>query len=184
MNTNTLKNSKKGFTVGEILPIVMIFLTTIIAIGLGSQVLEQMQTTQDDDVVTAANNLTLTWGGNNTAMGLGEGRVSAVILYNNGSLVNQGDNYTFTGGSLTVLNSSPSGKVGSQSEWLTETLNVTYTYNIGSAARNATGQGLNSQNTFAKWLPTIALVIMIAIIIGILIVYLAGKVGGVGKYAG
>tara|TARA_Y100000310_G_C20639552_1_gene793110 strand:+ start:548 stop:835 length:288 start_codon:yes stop_codon:yes gene_type:complete len=49
------------------------------------------------------------------------------------------------------------------------------TQDANSTAYNATGYGLQSMNTFAKWLPTIALVIVIAVIIGILIVYLANR---------
>ena len=49
------------------------------------------------------------------------------------------------------------------------------TQTTNSVAYNATGYGLTSMNTFAKWLPTIALVVVIAVIIGILIVYLANR---------
>ena len=49
------------------------------------------------------------------------------------------------------------------------------TQSTDSTAYNATGYGLASMNTFAKWLPTIALVVVIAVIIGILIVYLARR---------
>ena len=52
------------------------------------------------------------------------------------------------------------------------------TQTSGSVAYNATGYGLTAMNTFAKWLPTIALVVVIAVIIGILIVYLARRFAG------
>ena len=49
------------------------------------------------------------------------------------------------------------------------------TQTVDSIAYNATGYGLQSMNTLAKWLPTIALVVVIAVIIGILVVYLANR---------
>jgi len=40
---------------------------------------------------------------------------------------------------------------------------------------NVTDKGLESLTTFGDWLPTIALVVIIAVIIGIIIVYLANR---------
>ncbi len=49
------------------------------------------------------------------------------------------------------------------------------TQTANSTSYNVSVYGLSSMNTLAKWLPTIALVIIIAVIIGILIVYLARR---------
>ena len=49
------------------------------------------------------------------------------------------------------------------------------TQTVNSTAYNASGYGLSALNTFAKWMPTLALVIIIAVIIGVLIVYLANR---------
>lgn len=46
---------------------------------------------------------------------------------------------------------------------------------VGSYAYNATGNGLVSMDTFAGYLPTIALVVVVAVILGIIIVYLAQR---------
>ena len=46
-----------------------------------------------------------------------------------------------------------------------------------SIAYNVTGFGLTSLNTFGTWLPTIALVVILAVIIGVLVVYLARRFG-------
>ena len=89
--------SKKGYTVGDILPLAIVFVVVAVAIGLGADVLDDIQAGQTTN----------------------------------------------------------------------------------SVAYNATGYGLTSMNTFAKWLPTIALVVVIAVIIGILIVYLANRFGRV-----
>ena len=90
---NLFIKSKKGYQTGDLLPLTIIFVVVAVAISLGAQVLNDIQSTQT----------------------------------------------------------------------------------INSTAYNATGYGLSSVNTFAKWLPTIALVVVIAVIIGILIVYLARR---------
>lgn len=87
------KLSKKGYQVGDLLPLAIVFIVVAVAISLGADVLDDIQGTQT----------------------------------------------------------------------------------INSTAYNATGYGLTSMNTFAKWLPTIALVVVISVIIGILIVYLAQR---------
>ncbi len=46
-----------------------------------------------------------------------------------------------------------------------------------SYAKNATGEGLESLEELASWLPTLALVVIAAIIIGVLVTYLAGGRG-------
>lgn len=43
---------------------------------------------------------------------------------------------------------------------------------------NATSDGLEAVGTVSGWLPTLALVVIAAIIIGIVVTYLAGKRGG------
>jgi hypothetical protein len=43
---------------------------------------------------------------------------------------------------------------------------------------NISGFGLTSLNTLGKWLPTIALVAVVAIIVGLVMVYLARQYGG------
>lgn len=46
-----------------------------------------------------------------------------------------------------------------------------------SLAYNASGDGLESLGTFGSWLPSIALIIIASIIVGIIVVYLAGRRG-------
>ena len=49
------------------------------------------------------------------------------------------------------------------------------TQTVNGTAWNISGAGLNSVQVFADWLPTIALVVVAAIIVGIIIVYLARR---------
>jgi len=51
------------------------------------------------------------------------------------------------------------------------------TQTANSYASNITGFGLSGLNTLATWLPTIALVVVIAVIIGVIMMYLARRYG-------
>ena len=44
-----------------------------------------------------------------------------------------------------------------------------------SAAYNASASGLTALDTFSGWLPTVALVVIAAVIIGIIVLYLARR---------
>ena len=158
----------------------ILFVVVAVAISLGASVLKDIQDTQPDLSASHANE-TLDWAGNNTPHNLLEFRIitSSIKLYNNGSIVKIGSgdnaNYSVTSSSITIINGSH-GPVGiNGADWITDKLNVSYNYLYGSAAKNVTEYGLSTQNTLAKWLPTIALVLIIAVIIGVLIVYLARR---------
>lgn len=152
-----------------------------------------IQSIRDDTGITPDStashpNETLTWGGNNTAIGLMESRINtgSLILYNNGSKVNKGDNYTVTEYSITIINSSPGGTNVSNGRWgagqgelTTNKLNVTYDYKFGSGARNVTDKGLESQNTFSSFLPIVAITLVGALIIGIVLRYYGRKREGI-----
>lgn len=122
---------------------------------------------QAPDNSASFGNQSLTWAGNNTEMAFSEGRVStgSVKLYNDGTLVNQGNNYTVTASGITITNVSPT----SDPEWITSELNVSYDYSFGSAAYNATGDGLGANQTFSSFFPLVALVLVGAIIVAIVV---------------
>lgn len=88
-------DNKKGFTIGDILPLAITLVVVAVAVGLGADVLNDIQTTQT----------------------------------------------------------------------------------TGSVAANVSGYGLGAMNTFGEWLPTIALIVVISVILGVLIVYLANRFG-------
>ena len=160
----------------------IIILITIVAISLGANILQSIE---DDAPNNIAYNLneTLTWAGNNTGINLANGDLvsGSEMVYNNGTKINRGSgaaaNYSmdYAGGVITILNSSTEGSPAGQSEWITNAINVSYNRYYGSYAKNITRYGLRTQNTFAKWMPTIALVLIISVIIGILIMYLARR---------
>ena len=175
---NSSYYNRKGQTQLGISSIGVIALSLLVAaviLGVGGTILEKIQNTQTD-LSNFFGNETLTWAGNNTAMGLAEGRIitSSLILYNNATIVNKGSgddaNYTVSSGSITIINSSagPTGVRGS--DLVTSDLNVSYNYNYGSEARNSSDFGLQGVSTIAEFIPTIALVAVAAIVIGIVLV--------------
>lgn len=153
----------------DISGIAITLLVTTIVIALMSSILSSFQTNMEDEVATHLN-VTPTWAGNNTPMDLQATRIFSASVYNNGTPVNQGANWSITGSSLIVTNQSPSGKVGAQSEWVTDKINVSYSYNIGSVAYNTSTFGLTTTNTIASYLPLLGLVSIAAIIVGIVLV--------------
>ena len=52
------------------------------------------------------------------------------------------------------------------------------TQTASSYAYNASGYGLSALDTMASWLPTLGLVVIAAVIIGVLIFYLGRRTGG------
>lgn len=154
----------------------------VIVIVLMSLILQEIR---DDagivpDQTASHANETLTWAGNNTQIQFLEGRINTGTfnLYNNGSLVNKGSNYTITESGVTILNQSGGGN----DNWglgtgtlVTGKLNASYDYYYGSAARNATNQGLAGQNTFASFLPLAALAAIGGLLIAIALRYFGGR---------
>ena len=51
--------------------------------------------------------------------------------------------------------------------------NIRDNYTAGTASANASGYGLESMEELSSWLPTLAIVIVAAVIIGVIAVYFA-----------
>lgn len=163
----------EDYTVGGLMGFAITFIIVAIAISLGADVLTDIKDTQKD-TTTSFGNQSLSWAGNNTAIALASDRVvsDSLVLYNDGTKVNKGVgtlNYTVQGGSITIINQSDG------IQWNTSYLNSSYDYKIGSSQRNITEYGLQTQDTLGRWLPTIAMVIALVVVIGVLIVYLANR---------
>ena len=179
---NILRGSRKAQmnTISGIGQIAIAIVIAAVILGLGGTILSKIQTTQTDASASHINE-TLAWAGNNTAIGLSENRIieSTIILYNNASIVNKGSgvaaNYSTTSNSITIINSSGGPKGATGADWITTDLNVSYDYNLGSTARNATGFGKQGITTMAEFIPTIAIIAMAAIVIGIILVFFGRK---------
>jgi len=163
-------------TIAGVGQIALALLVVAIVIGLSTTILEKIKTTTPDD--SSSVNETLTWGGNNTAIGLNQERASGFILYNNATPVNRGSganaNYTTTSNTITIINTSagpggPGGPAGhNDSDWITSDLNLSYSYLFGSNSRNITVFGVDSQLELAGFLPTVAIIAIASVLLGIL----------------
>ena len=169
--TNLLRNrnGQRALGINDLGTIAIGILIAVVILGIGGTILEKIQDTQGDTSVTLANNESLTWAGNNTAISFSQGNVvtGSETVYNATDKFSTSE-YTITSGSITFLNTS-------NDTWLTDKLNITYSYKIGSPARNATGFGLQGISTFAEFVPTIAIVSVAAIVIGIILLFFGRK---------
>lgn len=159
---------RKGQTQLGISSIAVIALALILAavvLGLGGTILDKIKSTQSDNTAITPTNETLTFAGNNTGVALNEERpqVGSEQVWNASFLLTRGTEYNFTGRAIIFINISENN-----SDF--NTFNVSYSYNFGSAARNGSDFGLAGVVTFAEFIPTIAIVAIAAIVIGIVLV--------------
>lgn len=180
------RKGQQQLNIASIGTIALTLVVAAVVLGLGATILDKIQGTQTDNT-GAYGNQTLVWAGNNTLIGLQPRIVtSSVALYNNGSIVNPGagvsPNYTVSTNGITIINTS-SGTGGlsggpkgiNSSDWITDKLNCSYNYYIGSDAYNSTQYGLAATTTVAEFIPTIAIVAAAAIVIGIILVFFGRK---------
>ena len=101
--------NKKGqtqFTIQSIGTIAIALLVVAVIIGLNSTILSKLVATTDDDT-TSHDNESLTWAGNATPIALAENRIvgGSHKLYNNGTIINKGLNYTSPSNLINFTNS-------------------------------------------------------------------------------
>ncbi|MEE9238435.1 MAG: hypothetical protein V3U58_02625 [Thermodesulfobacteriota bacterium] len=151
-----------------------------VILGLGGTILDKIKTTQTDKTATLPLNESLTWAGNNTAISFAQESVKTdtVKVYNNGTIMLQSGNYTFSGNSIIITNQSLLWNGSNASEnsnipnlLVTENLNASYSYSFGSSAKNTTEFGLTGVGTMAEFIPTIAIVAVAAIVIGVILIF-------------
>ncbi len=141
-----------------------------VILGLGGTILEKIQGIQTDNSNVIPNNESWTWdtGTFNTSIqAFGQDRVQlgSVVVYCDVTKLGLGNNYTVTAGGVTVYNDTQNG-----SSFALCIFNMTYSYNYGSEAYNSSGFGMTGVNTIAEFIPTIAIVAVAAIVIGIILV--------------
>lgn len=163
-NLEYLKNRQAQFSINNLPSIVISIFVVAVTLGLLATILSSFKTNFKAENSNILPNESLTWGGNNTAISLSQSNLAegSEKFYSNGTLLNIGRNYTidYAGGKITPLNES-------SFQWVTNQLNVSFTYKFGNYERNITGYGLTGTNTLASYVPTIALVLVAAIIIGL-----------------
>ena len=161
----------------DLATIAILLLTISIIISISATILGDLNTSYDGSATIYSTNETLTVVGGGTLLTgvhlkTGNGIVKSInnasnYYLTNGTNMSIGtNNYAFnSNGSISVY-SGISVTDG-------DLFNFTYNYDItdGNVMYNATGYGNQSQEELGSWLPTIALVIIAAIIIGIIALY-------------
>lgn len=164
----------------RLVPTALTIIVTIIVLVIMIQVNSNFQSQQSQTTATVANE-TITFV-NNTATGLAQNNLiggSMVVYGGNGTsvlnpqikILNVGRNYTvdYNGGSITFLNQTPDDWFGRS------TLNVSYQYYFGSYSYNISRYGVSGLSTLNSYMPTVVLVLVAAIIVGIIFSYLIVK---------
>lgn len=173
-----LSNDRKGqLNINSLGTIAITILVAVVILGLGATILEKIQGTQSDSSTTILNNESWAWPGNNTLQSFVENRVqlSSVVVYGNETKLTLNANYTVNSDGVFIINITPTPSEGFGLALQEVIFNMTYTYNYGSIARNSSGFGLVGILTFAEFIPTIAIISVAAIVIGILLVFFGRK---------
>jgi len=154
--------------------IAIAILIAAVVLGLGGSILSSIQEGQTDSYTTLANNETWTWPGNNTVQAFAaDARVNtgSVIAWCNHSLLTLNENYTVSTSGVAIINLTPH-----PAGYLDNCVfNMTYGYNYGSTAYNSSNYGISGTVTLAEFIPTIAIVAIAGIVIGIILVFFRRK---------
>jgi len=167
--------------------IAIIFLVVAIIIGVGTDVISGVRdtkaTTEGISIVNESGTFTggslevagvaaprgaFAWGGVATAFA----DTSFTLTNSSNSTIGSSNYNAYTNGSIILNNGSLGAEGGIGADSL---VNVSYSYTIEATSifYNATSHGLESQEELGSWLPTIAIIVAAAVIIGIIGTYFA-----------
>ena len=174
--------NKRGFELSALQGIAVAFITLAIVFSFGGTIMKNLQDdilttlseTKDNESLVSVNQNTSTYvvscigqqgvtlsltGWYNRTGGAGSGSGSAQLNTSDGTLANDGD--------FRISNAMAAEGFDDQD------VNVTYSciYADGETDYNSTQFGLLSISEFTSWLPTLALIIVAAVIIGIIVAY-------------
>ena len=161
---------------------------TIITVGiiltLGAAILSNLQKVQGGTTGTLRLNQTFTMTvipsaiAHNITLNLSNAGANSVEVYNNTYRIAQSKNWTLSS-EANVVNLTNGWDVDVAGTWLngTTSLKVAYTYviNTTTIAYNASGYSLTGVNTLASYIPTVALVAILMVVVGIIIVMFKRK---------
>lgn len=168
-----------GITLSGIAGIAVLFIVLAVILGFGAKVTGELAEDMTTDTTVLAESITgMTNATNKSVATIGASRftlsTAGVVLYNasNGELYAQGASgsyIAYANGVISWLNwTDPEG---------TRTIN--YTYNACTTTDcSATENGTQSLGELSSWIPTIAVIIMAAIIIGIVTTYFYARSRG------
>lgn len=171
--------AKKGFEVKALIGLGILFVVIAITLSFGSTILKDVQ---DDQVVDATQTIynetvtTLSAAANDTLAGRDRSGFKSCSFTHASNLtvaspIYTAGNFTFNTAACSIGWITPNEDTNGFDN--ATSMNVTYviTYVSGAADYNATGYGLSSMETLTSWLPTLALIVIAAVIIGIIIRY-------------
>ena len=155
---------KAQFTISSLGTVAIALLIAAVVLGLGATILSEVQDVQTDSVGTITEEV-ITWPGNNTYVYLAETRVIAgsETVYNYTDTMTSGVDYILNGSRIKFINDSGD-------TWNTSYINITYNYNYGSHAYNSSIEGLSGVSTMSEFVPTVAIVAVAAVVIGLILV--------------
>lgn len=144
-----------------------------VVLGLGGTILDKIRTTQSDNTAIIDNNESFTWTGNNSINALVQATIipASGVAYCNTTKLGLDVNFSMTNGGILILNQT----AGGGGDFADCRFNVTYTFTFGSAARNTSTFGLAGVDTFAGFIPTVAVVAAAGVVIGILLLFFGRK---------
>ena len=161
------RKGQQALTITSIGVIAITLVVAVVILGLGGTILEKIQVTQTHSSNTIPDNESWTWPGNNTLQAFEQDRViqSSVVVWGNVTLLSS-LNYTVDGAGVRIINTSTEDE-GYLDAYI---YNMTYSYNYGSEAYNGSNYGMTGVATMSEFIPTIAIVAVAAIVIGIVLV--------------
>ena len=164
--------TKKGFELNALMGIGITFVVVAMILSFGSTITKEVQEDQLELGSLTVDNKTIASALTTGIHVLLEDRPSCSISNSSISAIN------VTGSNLLVYDIYNWTKQDCTIVWqgmdiATEGLRWTYvaTFIVETGAYNATKGGLEGLNEFADWLPTLALIIIAAVIIGIIVRY-------------
>ncbi len=154
-------------TIAAVGSIAIILLVVAVIIGLNNTILEKIKKTSDDNAASFGN-ISIVWAGNDTAINLGidERLTGGATVFNGTGGDNDIPNKDWV---IVVSNRTIIFHNTTNQTWDTDNLVVDPIALIGSAAFNISSFGVDGQLQLVEFVPTIAIVAIGAILIGILL---------------
>tara|TARA_Y100000034_G_scaffold104223_1_gene130617 strand:- start:15415 stop:15915 length:501 start_codon:yes stop_codon:yes gene_type:complete len=162
----------------DLIPITMLLITLAIGLSIGSIVLDeyqdQIQTYNFTSTNSTGNDAHLT--GNRTTHWF---PLTHTVLQGSTERVwNATNNSENLSRNVDYIMNTSDGAIRINGSFPNQTFNMSYLYrgNLSTAATNISTFGLASVTTIGSWMPTIALVLIAAVIIGLVVAYLANRI--------
>ena len=167
-------NKKAQGGIEGISGIAITLIVLAITLGLLAAINSSFSSNMQNSVGTNPNQtFTFTSGNGSFDLSAGKLGIASVVVYaQQPSLVLSSNNYSVNANTNTIVFFNDTA-----TNWYngTSLVNVSYTYYIGSTARNISDMGVQSTKTVASYMPLVALVAIASILVGLAMFYLFKK---------